>query len=229
MKTVISYVSGTGGDFIVNCCNHAWISKVTPAGAITASATIRHSEDQLGNTELLQEIERVPYNYVGGHNIDRLLKMKVKSLWLVVPDKSNFKTWVVRDAITKNTNLILGPYGTLCDSIVELVNAGKKHHAAEIFLDWLFDYNWTLMQMRLVQPTNKIDISELLIKNGIDSIIDQMPELEPVANQCRVYHRYWLSKQAPLTDTDWVVDHVANKLYEFVQGFLSRSQLSIHG
>lgn len=216
MKTVISYVAGTGGDFIVNCCNHAWALSVTPSGAIIPSASIKHAEIQFGNNELLQEIERLPYNYVGSHSIDRLLTMKVRSLWLVIPDNSNFKTWVARDAITKNINLI-APHGTFYDSIVGLVNAGQKHRAAEIFLDWLYNYNWTSMQMRLVQTTNKIDISKLLIKNGIDSIIDQMPELEPVADQCRVYHRYWLSKQAPFADTNWVVDYIANKLYEFVQ------------
>ena len=73
--------------------------------------------------------------------------------------------------------------------------------------------------MRIVQPNNKIDISQLLMPNGIDSIIDQVESLKTVATQCRIYHKLWLSAQPDLSESttltvlsNKLVDLVSNKL-----------------
>lgn len=217
MKTVISYVSGQGGDFVVNCCNRAWALPTRPSGAITPSASIKSLERRLGDHELLQEINNMPYTYVGSHSIDRLMRIAVRPLWLVVPNPADFSIWVARDVVTREPSNLVGRYGDLYNNIAELVNSDQLHTAAETFLSWLQDYNWTMMQMRLVQPNNQIDVSQLLTSGGIDSVIDQLPELEPVAPQCRQYHATWLNRQCPLTDAAWVIEHVASKLKQLVQ------------
>jgi hypothetical protein len=217
MKTVISYVSGTGGDFVVNCCNHTWNS-LADKGNVIPSASIKKQEQTLGDPELLAHINELPYNYIGSHGIDRLLHMPVRVIWLTVPQREQLWTWTVRDCVTRQASRLMGRYGTVYEQIQHLVQSEKSQQAAEMYLDWLNNYNWTLMQMRLVQPTNKIDIAQLLQPSGIDSLIDQLPELQPTADQCRQYHTTWLAQQQPLTNTDWVLNCVAAKLQQLVNG-----------
>lgn len=217
MKTVISYVSGTGGDFVVNCCNGAWNS-LGQQGNVIPSASIKRQELTLGDPELMAYIDELPYNYIGSHSIDRLLRMPVRTVWLVIPNPDQLWVWTARDCVTRQASRLMGRHGTVYEQIQYLVQDEKSQQAAKMYLDWLNNYNWTLMQMRLVQPTNKIDITQLLQPSGIDSLIDQLPELQPTADQCRQYHTTWLAQQQPLTNTDWVLNCVAAKLQQLVNG-----------
>jgi hypothetical protein len=217
MKTVISYVSGTGGDFVVNCCNSAWNLPHVGNGAVTPSASIKQFERRLNDYDLVEAINNMPFEYIGSHSIDRLLRMPLAPLWLVIPVRDQMWTWAARDALTRPTvENLMGRHGTVYEQIQYLVQQVKLQQAAELYLEWLNDYNWTLMQMRLVQPTNKIDVSMLLKPGGIDSLIDQMPQLQSTAEQCRQYHQSWLQHQLPLADRNWVLQCVASKLEQLV-------------
>lgn len=217
MKTVISYVSGTGGDFVVNCCNQVWNLPHVVSGAVTPSASIKHLERKLNDQDLLEAINIMPFDYVGGHSIDRLLRMPVSPLWLVVPVCDQLWTWTARDAVTRPTvENLMGRHGTVYEQIQDLVQREKSQQAAELYLEWLNNYNWVLMQMRLVQPANKIDIRMLLKPGGIDSLIEQLPQLQATAKQCQQYHQSWLQRQPPLTDRAWVLQCVASKLEQLV-------------
>jgi hypothetical protein len=218
MKTVISYVSGTGGDFVINCCNHAWDLPHVDNGAVTPSASIKSLERKLNDYDLIEAIDRMPFDYIGSHSVDRLLRMPVRSMWLVIPVYDQMWAWAARDAVTRPTaKNLMGKHGSMYEQIQDLIQREKSQQAAELYLDWLHNYNWTLMQMRLVQSSNKIDIGMLLKSGGIDSVIDQLPELESVAPQCRQYHHDWLQRQQPVNDSQWVLDCVATKLKELVQ------------
>ena len=92
----------------------------------------------------------------------------------------------------------------------------QSRAAAEMYLDWITKYNWSQVHMRQVQLSNKINVSQLLSPNGIDEIIDQLPELKSVSKQCRVYHKLWLSKQVDLTESS-VIDLLSTKLCKFVE------------
>lgn len=217
MKTVISYVAGTAGDFLVNCCNHVWQPEFNGTGTVLPSASIKNLEHKLNDYEITDTIKSMPFDYIGSHSVDRLLRLAVRPLWLVSPNKDQFSIWVARDAVTRRPDNVVGRYGDLYHAICDLIHADQSQAAAKIFLSWLHDYNWTLMQMRMVQASNKIDVSALLQPHGIDTVIDQLPELEPVAAHCRQYHAVWLKHQHPLADTAWVIEHVASKLKQFVQ------------
>jgi hypothetical protein len=219
MKTVISYVSGTGGDFVVNCCNQVWNLPHMVNGSVTPSASIKHLERRLNDRDLLKVINDMPFDYVGSHGIDRLMRMPVGLVWLVVPVRDQLWSWTARDALTRPTvENLMGRHGTVYEQIQDLVQREKSQQAAELYLEWLSNYNWTLMQMRLVQPTNKIDTCMLLKPGGIDSLIEQMPQLQATAEQCREYHQSWLQQQHPLTDHNWVLQCVAGRLKELVNG-----------
>lgn len=219
MKTVISYVSGTGGDFVVNCCNQVWNLPHVANGIVTPSASIKHLERRLNDHDLIEAINGMPFDYVGSHSIDRLLRMPVGPLWLVVPVHDQLWTWTARDAVTRPAvENLMGRHGTVYEQIQDLVQREKSQQAAELYLEWLNDYNWTLMQMRLVQSANKIDIRMLLKPGGIDSLIEQLPQLQATAEQCRQYHDSWLQQQLPLTDRNWVLQCVASKLEQLVNG-----------
>lgn len=216
MKTVISYVSGTGGDFVVNCCNQAWDQTCTDTGSIVPIASIKHHELLLNDHDLVTTINNMPFDYVGSHSIDRLLHLPVKPLWLVIPIREQLWIWTARDCVTRKSCNLMGRYGVVYNRVQELVETDRSQQAAEYYLDWLNDYNWTLMQMRMVQPDNKIDARLLLQPGGIDSVIDQLPELEKIASQCRQYHHAWLSHQNPIHDQKWVLDCLATKLQQLI-------------
>lgn len=218
MKTVISYVSGTGGDFVVNCCNAAWNQAYTTTGSVMPTASIKHHERMLNDCDLINIIDSMPFDYVGSHSVDRLLYLPVRALWLVVPVRDQLWIWTARDCVTRKAHNLMGQHGTVYEQVQELVTTNQSLAAAEYYVSWLNDYNWTLMQMRLVQPANKIDVRLLLQPNGMDSVIEQLPELQRTANQCRQYHQSWLQRQLPLTDRDWVLQCVANKLEQLVNG-----------
>lgn len=215
MKTIISYVSGNAGDFIVNCCNQNWLEP-TVQGSVIASATVKHLEIKLGSSDLMDYVNNLPYNYVGSHCIDTWLQMPVNVVWLVVPEQSSFEIWVARDAVLRSHSQLLGRHGRLYDTVCELVLSKQRAKAAKLYIDWLAEYNWTLMQMRLVQPTNKVDITNLLKPNGIASVFDQMPNMMTNFEQCCRYHELWLQRQSFYSDQRWVMDCVGAKLEKFV-------------
>lgn len=215
IKTVISYVSGTGGDFVVNCCNQVW-NTIADQGHVIPSSSIKRQELVLGDQDLVDHINSLPQPYVGSHSIDRLLRMPVNVVWLTVPDQSAFKLWVARDAVLRHHSRLLGRHGNVYETVSKLIAHGQQLQAAKLYLKWLEQYNWTLMQMRLVQPTNQIDISRLLEPNGIDSVCSQIPDMMSNFDQCRYYHDLWLQQQLPYQDQHWVLNCVGTKLEKLV-------------
>lgn len=216
MKTIISYVSGLCGDFIVNCCNHSW--ELPPVGSNVASSisSTKNIEDNLNNKELIEKFNSIPYQYIGSHLIDRLLKLPVSVHWIVVPDKKKYKTFLARDAITRDTRFLMSEFGSHYDIIRGLVAQRQNVVAAEYYLNFLLEYNWVLMQMRLVQPIT-VDVTNLLTPVGIDELINQVPVLVPVSDQCRMYHALWLRNQPDFNNHEWVLDILGKKLCDFVE------------
>jgi hypothetical protein len=215
MKNVISYVSGTGGDFLVNCCNQLWSLEMTPHGSVNNLASTKWQENQLNDVEWLELVNNLPYSYVGTHLIDRLLRLPVAPWWIVVPDINSYYIWARRDCVTRSYKTLLGPSGDFFLTVKELVLTGKSKQAAENYLEWITNYNWGLMQMRLVQNSNKIDVSGLLDKNGMDYIVDQIPQLKLFTTQCRHYHSNWLNCQIDLSESS-VINLLSEKLSKFV-------------
>jgi hypothetical protein len=215
MKHLVSYVSGCAGDFVVNCCNHQWNQSIGTNGRVTQSASVKFQDNSLIDSDWLELCNNFSESYVSTHSVDRLLRLPVIPVWLVVPDANNYAIWARRDCATRHYKLLLSPFGDFFLKIKELVLVGQATHAAEMYLDWITDYNWALMQMRLVQNSNKIDVSHLLEKNGIDSLIDQMPHLKLVTAQCKKYHNEWLTRQVDLSESS-VIDLLSIKLSKFV-------------
>lgn len=228
MKTVISYVSGSGGDFVVNCCNQFCQLPLNLTGSVIPSATTKEFEDHVNNIELIDKINSIPYQYIGSHEIDRLLKIPVGVRWLVVPSKEKYKIFSVRDAITRATDNLMDRYGKQYTIIHNLVTKGKISVAVECYLNCLLEYNWTTMQMRLVQPTNKVDISNLLTPVGIEDLINQLPELKTSSKQCIEYHRLWIDNQLCLQDNDWVQDTLEKKICNFIEHCESNKSVDTH-
>ena len=212
MKTVVSYVPGCAGDFIVNCCNHQWL-KISDTGSANVSASVRKHDTNTNDTEWLNIINNLQYDFVGSHLVDRLLRLPVNPIWLVVHNFEKYKVWARRDFITRGT--LLKPYGDFYERIKELISNGKVLEAAEEYILNETNYNWNLVQMRLVQPSNKVDISDLLEDGGIDSLIQQLPYLEPVKTQCRLYHKKWRGSQVAFSE-DNTIRIVSEKLSNMV-------------
>jgi len=219
VKTVVSYVSGTAGDFVVNCCNNTWTNRCRSNGSVQNLASLKSQEQHLGDDQWLEHIRSNPYQYIGSHTIERLLNLPVAPMWLVVPTQQLYPIWARRDCVTRSHNKLLSQSGDVFEKIKDMVLRKQQLSAAEIYLDWITQHNWILMKMRIVQPNNKIDISQLLMPNGIDSIIDQVESLKTVATQCRIYHKLWLSAQPDLSESttltvlsNKLVDLVSNKL-----------------
>lgn len=208
MKSVVSYVPGCAGDFIVNCCNTQWL-KISSDGSATVSASVRKHDTNTNDAEWLNIVNDLPYNFVGSHLVDRLLRLPVNPIWVVVPDFEKYKIWARRDFVTRD--ILLSPYGDFYELIKELVKKGKELEAAEKFILNETNYNWNLVQMRLVQSSNKVDISDLLEDDGIDSLISQLPYIEQVKTQCRIYHKKWREAQ-PVFSEDNTVRIVSEKL-----------------
>lgn len=215
MKTVVSYVSGCAGDFVVNCCNHKWNLPFLQYGVVSASASVKNQENELGNTQWLSLVNSFSQDYVGSHLVDRLLQLPVNPVWLVVPDFIDYRAWVRRDCLTRSYRRLLSRHGDLFEDIKRLILSNNAPHAAELYLDCLTDYNWAMMNMRLVQSGLQVDITPLLTINGVDSIINQLDVLKSVRVKCRVYHKLWLTNQQALTDTT-VISTLAKKLVRFV-------------
>jgi hypothetical protein len=213
LKTIISYVSGTAGDFIVNCCNSSWDLPIRKNGTTTASASMKSIEYEIGNLQWLEKVNSIPVQYVGSHLIERLLQLPVIPIWVVVPELSLYHVWARRDCLTRKVRL--GQHGDVFETIKELVLLGSKDQAAEFYLHWITNYNWLQMQMRLVQPNQKIDVSRLLNLQGIDDIIDQIDILKQVATQCRIYHKIWLAQQ-PDTSESSAISNLSKKLSDFI-------------
>lgn len=216
MKSVVSYVPGTGGDFVVNCCNHMWSSTVAQQGYVISSASTKDQENQLNDPDWIKLVNDLPQSYVGTHLVDRVLRLPVNPIWLTVPDLDQYRMWARRDFVTRYHKKMLVPHGDLFEKIKDLVLTDQSRTAAEVYIDYVTKYNWIQMQMRLVQMSNKINVSQLLRHNGIDEIIDQMPQLKSVSKQCRVYHKLWLNNQIDLTESS-VIDLLSAKLCKFVQ------------
>lgn len=216
MKYAVSYVAGTGGDFVVNCCNHVWTEKINETGRVTASASTKIQENNLNDSDWMQLVDQLPFSYVGTHQVDKLLRLPVNSIWLVVPDFNSYQIWARRDCVTRHYKKLLGKSGNFFNTIQELILSQQSKEAAELYLNWITEYNWVQMKMRLAQQANKIDTSYLLTPNGIDSIVDQLPQLNSVIDQCRQYHSFWLSCQHDLSEES-TVRVLADKLYRFVK------------
>jgi hypothetical protein len=213
MKTVISYVSGTAGDFIVNCCNASWDRQIRETGITTASASMKSIEYEMGNLQWLEKVNSIPHQYVGSHLVERLLQLPIIPVWIVVPELSLYHVWVRRDCLTRK--VLLGRHGDIFEKIKELVLSGNKEQAAEFYLQWITNYNWLQMQMRLIQSNQKIDVSRLLSPAGINDIIDQVDILKKTAAQCRDYHKTWLLRQ-PDTSESSAISILSKKLSDFV-------------
>jgi hypothetical protein len=215
MKYAVSYVSGCAGDFVVNCCNGCWDLGTTEHGTVISSASVKNQDSSLNEADWLELVNNFSESYIGTHVVDRLLRLPVIPLWLVVPDIKSYYIWARRDCATRNYKKLLAPSGDFFLAIRELVLTNKSIQAAELYLDWITNYNWVLNQMRLVQKSNKIDISDLLDYRGIDSIIDQIPHLQTNVSQYQQYHNMWLRNQLDLSEPS-VINLLSVKLSKFV-------------
>ena len=215
MKHLVSYVSGCAGDFVVSCCNHQWNQAISTNGRVIPTATMKFQDNSLADSEWLELANSFSESYVGTHSIDKLLRLPVIPVWIVVPTANNYSIWARRDCATRNYAVLLSPFGDFFLTIRELVLLGKAERAAEMYLDWITNYNWILMQQRLVQNSNKIDVSHLLEKNGIDSLIDQIPHLKSVTAQCKKFHNEWIARQIDLSESS-VIDILSIKLSKFI-------------
>jgi dynactin complex subunit len=215
IKTVVSYVSGTAGDFVVNCCNNTWLQRCKNNGSVQESASMKNQEQHIGDAQWLELINSSPYQYVGSHSIQRLLNLPVAPMWLIVPTQQLYSIWARRDCVTRSHNNLLSQSGDVFEKIRDMVLGNQPMSAAKIYLDWITQNNWILMKMRMVQSNNKIDVSQLLSPNGIDSVIDQIEHLKPVASQCRIYHRMWLSAQPDLSESA-TLTVLSNKLVDLL-------------
>lgn len=218
MKTVISYVGGTAGDFVVNCCNTQWTADFNDTGTVKPSSSVKHHESRMTDQQIFEHIESLPFDYVGSHSVDKWLYMPVRAVWLTVCDQEHMQIWTARDAVTRDPTQLMGRHGTVYEGIADLVHSDRAEQAAELYLDWLHQFNWTLMQMRLVQLSNKVDVSRLLTVIGIQDLLDQLPELQQHHSQCQQFHAAWLKHQLPVQDRRWVVTHLAKKLTQMVNG-----------
>jgi hypothetical protein len=215
MKYAVSYVSGCAGDFVVNCCNGCWDLGTTEHGTVISSASVKKQDSSLNDADWLKLVNNFSESYIGTHVVDRLLRLPVIPLWLVVPDIKSYYIWARRDCVTRDYKKLLAPSGDFFLTIRELVLTNKSIQAAELYLDWITNYNWVLNQMRLVQKSNKIDISDLLDYRGIDSIIDQISYLQTNVSQCQQYHNMWLRNQLDLSEPS-VINLLSVKLSKFV-------------
>jgi hypothetical protein len=215
MKYAVSYVSGCAGDFVVNCCNGCWDLGTTEHGSIIPSASVKQQDSSLNDADWLELVNNFSERYIGTHAVDRLLQLPVIPLWLVVPDIKSYHIWARRDCVTRNYKKLLAPSGNVFLIIRELVLTNKSTQAADLYLDWITNHNWVLNQMRSVQKSNKIDISDLLNCCGIDSIIDQISHLQTNVSQCRQYHNMWLRNQLDLSEPS-VINLLSVKLSKFV-------------
>lgn len=184
-------------------------------GRVTASASVKNEECELGNTKWLALVNSFSEQYVGSHSVDKLLQLPVDPVWLVIPEYDNYRIWALRDCSTRRYDRLLSKQGNFFDKINQLISSDNSIRAAEIYVDWIVDYNWNLMQMRLLQTGKKIDTTDLLNSNGIESVIDQMDCLRDVADPCRAYHKTWLQHQNNLSEPA-VIGQLAAKLSKFV-------------
>lgn len=215
MKNVVSYTAGCGGDFFVNCLNTNFCT-INPSGSVTPSASIKQYDFQLSKSDLTAMIEASEYDYVGSHAIDRLYHLPIKKiLWLVIPDRDRFALWVRRDAVLHNHFTILSPRGRVYEVIKQLILQNKLDAAAEAYLYHSENFNWTLNQMRLVQPNNRVDITNLLEPGGYRIVIEQDSRLLAHQDAIKEYHQFWLQSQAPFHDINWVKKKIADTLCFF--------------
>lgn len=212
MKSVVSYTAGCGGDFFVNCLNKNF-GTINSSGSVTPSASIKQYDFQLSESDLTAMIEASKHDYVGSHAIDRLYHLPIKKiLWLVIPDRDRFTIWVRRDAVTKNNLSFLSSHGRVYEVIKRLILQNKLDDAVEAYLYHSEIFNWTLNQMRLVQPNNRVDITNLLEPGGYQIVIEQDSRLLAHRDAIKEYHQSWLQSQGPFHDIDWVKKKIAETL-----------------
>lgn len=212
MKSVVSYTAGCGGDFFVNCLNKNF-GEINPSGSVTPSASIKQYDFLLSQSDLTAMLEADAHDYVGSHAIDRLYHLPIKKiLWLVIPDRDRFALWVRRDAVTKNNSSFLSPRGRVYEVIKRLIMQNKLDDAAQAYLYHSENYNWTLNQMRLVQPNNRVDITDLLEPRGYEIVIAQDSQLSAHCDAVKAYHQSWLQSQGPFHDINWVKEKIVETL-----------------
>lgn len=215
MKTLVSYVSGCAGDFVVNCFNQTFGS-LNNTGTVQPSASIKQYDMTLSQSDLMDMINRMDQTYIGSHAVDRLIGLPVrKVIWLVISDRQQFEIWVRRDAVTRSVDLMMSRWGNSYDIIRHLVAQKKMHQAVAAYLNHLEKHNWMQNQLRLAQTKNVIDVAELLTPTGYKILCDQTVEPVTYPQAVQNYHRSWLDAQMPLADHDWVYQNLSEKLCVF--------------
>lgn len=189
-KIFVSYPGGAAGDMFAASINGLTIQQTKAHTVSNIPFSIKHLEEQISNESLLlpTAVKDIDFKYISTHLVTGLPQT---SIYVVLND-SALTTIIYRQMYLQRLILKLNT-GTFSNIIQSLCIKQQWHKAATVWLSFAeklaIDHN----NVRLQSPGMRIDFSDVLNDNFVDSLVNQ--GWKENIDILRSNHSAWLATQ----------------------------------
>jgi len=217
-KTLITYMTGTGGDFITQCCNNPADIKFTENFLVENRPFSTKPKEHLlkcHTNQLIDYINSIDTRYISTHLYRSAASLPYPKISLIVSDESMYETFIFRDLKTRNVRLSNSDKNLSVFSLIKFYkNKNKINKAAQLFYEFS-SKSWikkmSFRKNNSLPDSKVIDISKIFNDKGFDDLISQLPVRSELFDCARQMHSRWSSNQCKNTK-DSVIEELARKI-----------------
>lgn len=219
-KTLITYLGGTGGDFIATCCNNFKSVGLRDTAIVDSSKfafTIKPYETQLKHQpeKLADLIAGFKNPFITTHLYRSLKPLGLPVISLVVNDKDMQEVFILRQMRVQWLQLDKSTKDLSIYSVVKnYCLKGNFEKAAKFMFEFARKRWLTNQDYRLNNPllnSTVVDVSNIFSSEGFLKIINELPITDESRVSAVDKHRIWAQKQPELSYKD-TIDHMTEKL-----------------
>jgi len=217
-KTLITYLGGTGGDFITQCCNNPESLEFKKNTVANKTFTIKPKEEYLKNNLdlLIQYIEQFSVAFLSTHLYRSINKLPYQKISLIVNNNQMYETFIFRQLYLQSHKLNRSDDNSL--SVFSVIQAYKKQNnikkSAEILFNFLSSRWIKNMNFRKSNPltdSTVVDVSDIFSLSSIDNLLVQLPIPFSKYNLIKKIHSQWVTSQ-PILNKDIVINKMIEKI-----------------
>jgi hypothetical protein len=211
-------MTGTGGDFITQCCNNPADIKFTEYYTVKYRSFSTKPKEHLlkcHTNQLIDYINSFDTQYISTHLYRSAVSLPYPKISLIVSDESMYETFIFRDLKTRNVRLSNSDKNLSVFSLIKFYkNKNKINKAAQLFYEFS-SKSWikkmSFRKNNSLPDSKVIDISKIFNDKGFDDLISQLPVRSELFDCARQMHSRWSSNQCKNTK-DSVIEELARKI-----------------
>jgi len=217
-NTLITYLGGSGGDFVARCCNGSGLL-FKGQYTIEPTATIKTYENDykdniISTTDLISKIDNLEGPYVTTHLYKIIAELNYPVISLIIDNPKIQEKMILRQMQLQNLVLKQSGENSIFSIIKNYCLREEYTKAATLFFESSRKRWIASMQYRINNPlpgSQVVNISDIFDSSKFINIINQLPITSENHAEVSRNHEIWLDRQ-PDFNKNTTIDSISKKL-----------------